>query len=466
VSSPRQIVASLEDTDRGIRLDLVGRLGKVRRRKDQKGYFLDFRPYGRVYSNRGIALDSRRAAERLLAQIQGQVGDGAGLVSVLAHFLPVESKPNLVPQRLAQWLEVRRREEASGTLSPRTLEVLESYCRPAGHFSFFASLSIFEIRYATLEDFSLWLADRSQSPKSRRNILSAFRGFLSWLKRRGEIREVPSIPLPRAEEYEPRILSIEDQDRVLAAIPDDERGIFLGLGRLGLRPGEARALAVTDYRDGWLTVDKAFKGKFVASPIRGTKTGKPKRLPVGEELGDWIEKHVDPAARLTQSFLFVNPRTGGPWTHRALENVWRKAIAQADVPYVPLYEGTKHTFATDAIRRGVPERLLQRFLGHADVHSTRRYARLADNALVAVLRPEEARLSRPSHRLGTSQGQGLHRNFRGNTSDYWWAPRDSNPGEFSKKPRKSMYLVVRGLWRQCGSDPPQAPFRPVESCTC
>jgi len=50
------------------------------------------------------------------------------------------------------------------------------------------------------------------------------------------------------------------------------------------------------------------------------------------------------------------------------------------------HEGTKHTFATDAIRRGVPERHLQRFLGHASIQSTGRYARLADNALVEVLR--------------------------------------------------------------------------------
>ena len=60
-------------------------------------------------------------------------------------------------------------------------------------------------------------------------------------------------------------------------------------------------------------------------------------------------------------------------------------------PHIGLYEGTKHSFATDAIRRGVPERHLQTFLGHASIESTRRYARLADNALVEVLRrPEKA----------------------------------------------------------------------------
>jgi hypothetical protein len=47
----------------------------------------------------------------------------------------------------------------------------------------------------------------------------------------------------------------------------------------------------------------------------------------------------------------------------------------------------KHSFATDAIRRGVPERYLQTFLGHRIVEATRRYVRLADNAMLEVLRP-------------------------------------------------------------------------------
>ena len=68
---------------------------------------------------------------------------------------------------------------------------------------------------------------------------------------------------------------------------------------------------------------------------------------------------------------------------------WSSAVVAAGLPHISLYEGTKHTFATDAIRRGVPERHLQTFLGHRNVESTRRYARLADNALLEVLPPSE-----------------------------------------------------------------------------
>ena len=112
--------------------------------------------------------------------------------------------------------------------------------------------------------------------------------FVGW-RLRGEIAKAPRVPPVRVEKYEPRILSITDQNAVLACIPDEDRGIFLAMAHLGLRPGEARALTLADYRDGWLFVDKAAKSKASGAEIHGTKTGKPKRLPVSEELAAWIE---------------------------------------------------------------------------------------------------------------------------------------------------------------------------------
>ena len=81
-------------------------------------------------------------------------------------------------------------------------------------------------------------------------------------------------------------------------------------------------------------------------------------------------------------------------------------VARADIS---LYERTKHSFATDAIRRGVPERHLQTFLGHPSIESTRRYARLADNALLEVLRPSKKRASDKAPRDEAQQIRRLRR---------------------------------------------------------
>ena len=51
--------------------------------------------------------------------------------------------------------------------------------RPGGHFCFFDRTSILTLDYGILEDWSLWLADRGLSPKTRRNVLASFRALLS-----------------------------------------------------------------------------------------------------------------------------------------------------------------------------------------------------------------------------------------------------------------------------------------------
>jgi len=162
---------------------------------------------------------------------------------------------------------------------------------------------------------------------------------------------------------------------------------------MGIRPGEARALLVSDFRDGWLDVDEAIKGNQMDAPVRGTKSGKPKRLPTPDILVGWIERFVPRDARLRAEPLFVNPNTGGPWTPTSMRRCWEKACEEVGIEGISIYEGCKHSFATDAVARGVQERHLQAFLGHADVRSTRRYARLADAALIDVL-PAAGRRSR------------------------------------------------------------------------
>jgi integrase len=86
----------------------------------------------------------------------------------------------------------------------------------------------------------------------------------------------------------------------------------------------------------------------------------------------------------------LNPGTGERWTPSSIRRTWEAACRAVGIEGISVYEGCKHSFATDAIARGVPERHLQTYLGHADVRSTRRYARLANSALIQVLRPGRA----------------------------------------------------------------------------
>ena len=86
----------------------MGDLGKIRSRRTrsgQRGYFLYFRPYGRVWSHQGISITDRETARRLLEKIRGEVADGRSLEEVLARNFESEKDPTVT--RGPSW--IRRR---------------------------------------------------------------------------------------------------------------------------------------------------------------------------------------------------------------------------------------------------------------------------------------------------------------------------------------------------------------------
>jgi len=397
---PRYETASAEDVVRAMAILEMARResgrGAIRRRKDGRLY-VDFGPKYRVFcfplGERRIAL-TPELAEAVLKHVRDELRRERRLETILADFQPKFAPQNLVANRIERWLEVKRREARAGDRARGYVRELERWARPEGHFSWWAEKSIRDVTEGAIEDWSLWLADRRTpggrplSAASRARVLGGFHSFLGWMYRRREIPEMPrSYPWPKVPEHEPRTLTMADQDAVLRAIPEIDRGIFLACAHLGLRPNEARALEVSDYRNGCLVIDKKASGPNVGDPVvRGTKSGKAKTLPVSGELAAWIEAHVPRESRLERRRLFLLSSTGRPWSHWSLTDRWRAACRAVGVAGVSLYPGTKHSMATDALRRQVPERTLQAFLGHADPRSTRRYARLASTALVEVLR--------------------------------------------------------------------------------
>ena len=356
--------------------------GRVKRRADGRIY-LCFARYGKVYSARGTPFRTVERATFVLGAIRAAVSEGTPKQVAVDRWLPVAGPAHRCGRWLGAWLASMRRLEATGERSRAYLDELERWCADGGHIAgYWSRQSVHAIDYASLEEWSGWLVARGLGPKTRHNVMGALHSFLGWLRRTGEIQVVPPFPWPRLAEHAPILLTAAAQGAVLAAIPEERRGIFLALALLGLRPSEARRARAADYQPGdpgWLTVPR-------------TKNRQAKRLPVPPELAAWIAARVPREARLTGAPLFAVPYCGrgrrprGPWSESSLRREWRTAC-QAAGATASLYEGTKHSRATDLLLQGVPERVLQALLGHRDARSTRRYARLADSALVDVLAP-------------------------------------------------------------------------------
>jgi integrase len=339
---------------------------------------------------------TRESAVGLLAEIRARVVEVQDLESALAPFLRIDAPENWFGSAWERYVRAKSLEASDGRVTRRHVAELEGL-RRRGYLAPLLETSVHAITYGTLDDLLGWLAVEKPglSPKTRRHVLTSVHACLRWLYRRGELARVPERPQVEVPEHAPVLLSAETVAAILEAIPDEDRGVFLAMALLGLRPGEARGAPATAYRDGWLTVAAAAKDGRAAGEVRGTKTRRVRRLPVPEILAEWIEQHVPAARRLDpREPLFQNARARARprrYGHGVLKRIWNEACERAHGKGVrfPLYEGTRHSFATNLLASGVPRHVVQKFLGHTSEKTSERYAKLADGALVEVLKSSQ-----------------------------------------------------------------------------
>jgi integrase len=347
------------------------------------------------------AFESLDQVKFFLGDIRAEFSRTADMKRAVAPYMQRPDDALLIPRVLARFLERQEAKAEAGDLSPRTPSEMR-WMIGRGVFDRWRETHAFSITYGDLEDWSAELAaprgdKRGLSAKSRQNVLGELRRALRWLHRRGEIEAVPDFPSVPRDRKAAEILTAAAQDRVLAAIAWERRGAFLAMAHT-LRPGEARALDLLHWSGSDLLVQQAVKGQSASAPIRGLKERDWRVVEADAALAAWIEwrlSQASPAERLQRAgiplfpaFQRANRRTDLParWSHHGLWSEWRRACDRAGVARIGLYRGTKHTTATDLVRRGVDARTLQRFLGHADPRSTDAYVVLASDDVKGLVR--------------------------------------------------------------------------------
>lgn len=232
--------------------------------------------------------------------------------------------------------------------------------------------------------------------KTQHNMQAIISAFLTYLHRREVIQRVPPLPqLGIVPKPARKWITAEVQDQVLAEIPETARPIFHLLCRMGLRPGEARALQLrdVDLDRGYITIQRSYRDS--GSELKAaTKTGTSRVLPIPEELTPAIRARLN-AAVGPETPLFSNPSTGRPWIHGALSTIWRSAATKVGAE-VGMYEGTRHSVASQALNRGVPMILIQAVLGHSNVSTTGGYAHAAPEKLRQVYNAQVISLPAPA----------------------------------------------------------------------
>jgi integrase len=152
---------------------------------------------------------------------------------------------------------------------------------------------------------------------------------------------VPRFPTVAKRKHVPNVIAPSEQERVLAAIPEDERGIYIMAAEEVFRPGELRALKIADYdfKTGTVTVKSAMDGDTNAAQRKATKEEDVRVRKVSERMATWLETQIPAEERLMGDRpLFVNPdgrsAPGGRYNAQALRLGWKRAADSVGLGHV------------------------------------------------------------------------------------------------------------------------------------
>ncbi|MGC9490625.1 MAG: tyrosine-type recombinase/integrase [Thermovirgaceae bacterium] len=198
--------------------------------------------------------------------------------------------------------------------------------------------------------------------------LSSIKGWLSYLKERGEIDSDPAAGVrgPRLPGKLPRAMTSEEVNRLIEEGPSGrnktrDRAVLELLYGCGLRVGEVAGLEwdQVDLDERWIRV-------------RG-KGNKERMVPVGrcavEALRDWRQ-----TLDLGERFVFPGENSG-PVAVRTLHRIVARAARRAGLTEVTPHV-LRHSFATHMLERGASLRVLQELLGHESLVTTQRYLKV------------------------------------------------------------------------------------------
>ena len=237
---------------------------------------------------------------------------------------------------------------------------------------------------ALLRDFVYHLKDMGLSPASIRRSVSATRTYFKFMIGEGRMLSDPSerLETPRKWRTLPEVLTVDEVNRLLAAVSLDERLVFRDRAMLelaygaGLRVSEWIELGVQDLMldDGVLRVfGKGSKERLV--PIGRAAIGA-----VGmylRELRPRLERGEG------KGRLFLNAR-GKPLSRMGAWKILRKYVGLAGIEKHVSPHTLRHSFATHLLEGGADLRAVQEMLGHADISTTQIYTHVDREYLRSV----------------------------------------------------------------------------------
>lgn len=255
----------------------------------------------------------------------------------------------------------------------------EAYCRDVRHLLGYIEekgVKITEVTPDHLHAFLAELHDIGISPRSQGRMLSGIRAFFKWLRLEKYLDSDPSelIESPRLGRKLPDVLSLEEIDAMIAAIPagKDEslrnHAIIETMYGSGLRVSELTAARISrlDLKENLLLVEG--------------KGSKERVVPISPVASSLISSYLEERNRMKikpegNDIIFLN-RRGAPLTRVMIFYIIKELAALAGIGKSVSPHTLRHSFATHLLEGGANLRVIQELLGHESIGTTELYLHL------------------------------------------------------------------------------------------
>lgn len=315
---------------------------------------------------------ARIDAEAWLVDQEWRISRGEWTRPISTPAPPEPAEPTLLGSYTKTALARRR-------LRPATVALYDKLLRLA-ILPTFGEQPVTEI---TQTDVSDWYATQSSTPTQQANAYGLLKSVLADAVHDRLIPENPCRVKAGSQKHRVRaieVLSIDQIERYLAAVPDHRRTPLLLAAWCGLRSGEVRGLRVgdLDLDQGVVHVRQAVvrvAGQLVIGPPKTsagirTVTIPPHLLPT---LKTWAATQPQ---RPRDALLFPAGDGHSPLNDTTLREAHEKGKAAIDVPSLTI-RGLRHTSATLAAQLGATLAELQARIGHSTPSMAMRYQHVA-----------------------------------------------------------------------------------------
>ena len=240
-----------------------------------------------------------------------------------------------------------------------------------------------DVTEQNIREFITDLDERGYAAATRSRKIASAKSFFKFMKEEQIIEKNPlsDVRQPRASQSIPKVLSVEDVDRLLETVSTTttieecrDRAMVELMYATGIRVSELVGLNIRDVDLDALTVRTIGKGsKERVIPIYDS---------AAQSIGDYIT-HSRPtilrnAMQHDEEAIFLN-RRGGRITRQAFWIRLNKLAVRAEISTKVTPHMLRHSFATHLLHGGASLRHVQELLGHSSIATTQIYTHLTSD---------------------------------------------------------------------------------------